>query len=251
MATVINTHALMAQKLRSDEIGPLAMVAHPIMAAGQYFGQVWQGKAAVAQFQLTVEEASTPGQADIDLAALMARPGVGKSRLMRFKMPAGGYAAFFASKGAGGYAVTLDQVIEGKEPRSVFDSRKLTEGDVYAVTLLRPGLWIAQDAASGARAQVTVAYPVIGDTPFRPAERGHAISVSGEGMDRDTVKMNPGEGLVFQVGGKGTVLSLALEQPDDGPQKDGDRRNGLVAQTAVKSTKSTGRRLRWTNPRRT
>lgn len=236
MAKFVNTFALSADRILSSEIGPLGMVAHKIDTAGRYFGRVYQEETQVAQFEVIVEDEPTHGQADVDLANLVARPGEAQRKAARYKMTREGYSIFFVSAGAGGYHVTLEVPV-GKnngEARVVFDSQKLAENDLFVVTLIRPGVWLAYDRSSASTAEVTVSYPEVSEKAYRPVEQAAMITVGPKGMTPNALKIGPAEGVVFQIAKEATSLSVELAKPDEGPTK-------VLAKGK--------RRARWTNPR--
>lgn len=83
----------------------------------------------------------------------------------RYHIAPGGALGFFASSGSGQYHVRIDQ-IKGKERVVVLDSTKgVPAGDLYALTLVRPGRYRVVDTVNKGEAVVTV------EMPARPPQR--------------------------------------------------------------------------------
>lgn len=240
MAQFVNTFALSTQSISSRAIGPLGMVAHRVDTPGRYLGRVRHGDEEVARLDLTVVDEPGQAQADIDLSKLVPRPGAQQRNPARFKISREGYALFFVSTGAGGYGVSLEgPVKEGDDdkPRRVFDSRELGKGDLFVVTLLRPGQWIARAEGAPEEADITVSYPEPGKKSYRPADQATPIEAGARGMRPAALKIGPGAGVVFQIAYQPAAITVALSEPDDGKR---------VADAPGQKGK---RRVRWTNPR--
>jgi hypothetical protein len=241
MARFINTYALETQRISSAALGPLGMVAHQMWTAGRFLGRIIEAQIEVARFELDVLQGGDP-QADIDLAKLVVRSGSSEIRTRRYKVALEGFAVFFVSEGRGGYRVTLETMGEGKtksKPKRVFDSAKLGANDMFAVTLIRPGIWTAHDRPSKGEASIQVTYPNLGKSAYRPTDEATIIKVGDQGMRPKKAKIGPGEGIVLLVETKAASITVELTKPDDGPppKKSEPKPKGK-------------RRVRWTNPRR-
>lgn len=242
MARFVNTFALSTERISSAEIGPLGMVAHKLNEAGKFVGRVQQGNIEVARFELFVEKGNAHGQADVDLSKLVVRPGDAPRRSARFKVSQEGFVIFFVSEGAGGYSVTLEAPKQSKKSTKtaiIFDSQALTKDDLFVVTLVRPGIWTAHDRPSSGVSEITVTYPEIKTTAYRPSEQGSVVEVTEKGMNPKALKIGPGEGVVFQIAAKTASITVELTKPDDGKPKKG----------TTESKPKGKRRVRWTNPR--
>lgn len=254
MKTKVNTAMLATTEMDSAALGPLAMVAHQMTEPGSYFGTVHLGKERVGAFHLEVGEGGEPMQADLDLARYGQTGSVADRRIIRLKVRVEGYLLTFVSRGRGGYRVTLERGETKKDPdksaKPVFDSSKLSEGDIFAATLIRPGQWTADGGKSGL-SQITVTYPQPGKEPYRPKEQGNAVAVEGGTLSPEQMTMGPGEGVVFRIGrGASPRIRLSLVTPDDGPgevvPKYPTPREGREDNSDHKTIL---RRARWNNPR--
>jgi len=99
-----------------------------------------------------------------------------------------------------------------------FDSRKLGERSVFGLTLIRPGRYSLQNAVDGKQAEIVVAYPKVGKTPYRPPEPLQ-VQVTTEGFGKDSFPLSPGQGMVFRFATESRI-QIQLVEPDDGPGGD-------------------------------
>jgi hypothetical protein len=130
----------------------LGTLIHRFMDAGTFELFVFGDGSLRHRAPVNVSEGG-PFQINIDMTEQMAE---------RFHISPGGALGFFASGGSGQYHVRVDQ-IKGKERAIVLDSTKgIPAGDLYAVTLVRPGRYRVTDPVNKAEAVIYV------DMPPRP-----------------------------------------------------------------------------------
>ncbi|MDP2659400.1 MAG: hypothetical protein Q8R28_01545, partial [Dehalococcoidia bacterium] len=172
MKAFINRDLITQTGVDSGALTMLGSVVRNFPEPGEYLGTVFQGDREGARFQLAVDKESAAMQVDIDLANLSAAPreecpckeGSGGG-LRRFVVNPKGYVVFHVSRGPGGYAVRVAGVA-GEHQGKPFDSRELQEGDLFAVTLIRPGAYSVSNLSNKARGEIVVAYPKAGKAPF-------------------------------------------------------------------------------------
>jgi hypothetical protein len=137
----------------------------------------------------------------------------------------GGYASFTAPAGQA-HRVVVSRVgsagLEGTE----FDSARLAESDVFAVTILRPGTYRIANRIGGHEGKLVVTYPVVGRAPYRPPEPVTIHSREGH-FEPDSVTIGPGQGVIFQVVAESHIV-VELVEPDDGPGDAPGRRPPLA-----------------------
>ncbi|MBY0395178.1 MAG: hypothetical protein K2X91_01745, partial [Thermoleophilia bacterium] len=223
MKARVNTHALSATRFDSASLGVLGTIAHRLEKSGRHLGTIWRGESAAGRFEIAVDDDSEAAQVDLDLAHPEAAaaaccdcpPGKGGVPAGLVVRP-GGYLVLYLSEGAGGFHVTLDHAPErgAEKPARVFDSRRLGAGDLFVVTLIRPGAYAMQEASGGAKGVAEVAYPKPGKTPFQPPEPV-TVKLDKGRMDPPRVALAAGQGLIFAVGMEGAAISVALTQPRD------------------------------------
>jgi hypothetical protein len=245
MKAFINHHLFAQTTLDSGALTMLGAVIHNFAEAGIYHGTVFRGTETIARFQLMVDSESPAMQADIDLATLKTPPECccgepGSEQL--FSVNPKGYAVFFVSRGAGGYAVHVARVpAEGeKEQQSrkmaalAFDSRELKEGDLFAATLIRPGTYAVTNKNAKATGQITVAYPKAGKTPYRPPEPVYVESTA-EAFRPAKIAVEASQGQVYRVKVPSRI-KIELVKPDDGP--------GIAPVHTIAGWKKPGRPMR-------
>jgi hypothetical protein len=158
-----------------------------------------------------------PTAIHVDLGSLTGRLGqmAPSEPTSDLEVGSNGYAVFHAPPGTTGLAVQLHRP-GATDDSPAFDSRTLSTGDVFATPLLRPGHYTVTNAATGAKADIHVSYPVIGDTPYRPPDP-FDVHVTAGGFEPATVQLMPAQGVIFRIDGVDARIQIDLAEPDDGP----------------------------------
>lgn len=245
----------------SGALTMLTSVVHRPAEVGDYLGTVYRGDQPLGEFALQVREEETPLSVHIDVATVKL-PDTSRRRAASkkddccpddehdhgqrraYEVGRGGYVVFHVSEGMGGYSVQLanarggaaEERREGRDAKP-WSSADLQEGDLFAVTLLRPGTYRLTNQAGG-EGKVKLAYPTRGPTAYRPPEPVR-VSVTNDGFQPSGIELQALQGLVFEVRGTARI-SITLVEPDDGPER-ADRRPELGER---------GSRLRYTLRRR-
>jgi hypothetical protein len=225
---LINRALLEQQTFDSATPAGSAVIVHRMDRAGEYDVHIARDDEVVGVFRLNVGEAPGPEQTVIrsagsvsaplepgsavalDLAAAMRKPPAERT----LAVPAGGWVSFTAPAGAVRRRVLVTPAGDGGED---FDSRRLGPGDVFAVTLIRPGRYAVTNDASGARAEVRVTYPQVGSSPYRPPDPA-TVDCGANGFSEAAIVLGPAQGLVFQIGAEARIR-IELVEPDDGPER--------------------------------
>ena len=210
MAVNVNLAILEATRFSSDSIGPLVFAVHAL-EAGIYAGEVYAGDRRAGVLEISVVEDRTSPQVSIDLCKLN---GGGPEAVRRYSCglhEGKGYALFFSSHGATAYRVILS-----RDGEPVYDSRRPAEGDLWGLTLLRPGPYEMRTGARGAAGRIEVK-PLERAKDGLPASQAAQVRVTGEKLDPAKLSIRSGDGVVFTLDGK-TTLQLAFA----GSDKDGD-----------------------------
>jgi hypothetical protein len=207
--------------LDSGSLTMLGAVIHSFREPGEYRGSVrHNGKETKAVFYISADRESPVAQVNIDLAALTNPPdpstkgGEREGVQNRFTVNPKGYALFHVSQGAGGYDVHVRKAGE-KPDESIFDSRKLSEGDIFSAIIIRPGLYSVVNLHTKAKGEVVVSYPEIGKAPYRPPGPLR-VKVTRESFEPRQIKLKPGQAVLFECGAP-SQIKIELEKPDDGP----------------------------------
>jgi hypothetical protein len=108
-----------------------------------------------------VKEAKEVQAPSVTIDAAGAAPGTIAAQ-RRSKLHAGGYAAFTSMHARSSGSVIVAR--KRGEKDAEFDSRRLGEHDLFAVTLVRPGLYAVRNTLAKAKAEgrIVVTYPVVG-----------------------------------------------------------------------------------------
>lgn len=215
----------------SGALTMLGGVTHRFLEAGQYRGVVYRGGESVGQFYINVDKNSPVAQANIDLAAfdtnLPAPPASttgttcgcqagGTTTETTFEVNPKGYAVFHVSAGAGGYAVRASKAAEDPKQQNQFDSRELKSEDIFSAVILRPGTYSASNGLNAkAKGKITVSYPKIGKTAYRPPSPAK-VTCSEGGFEPANLELQPGQAVLFQANAPSRI-TLELVKADDGP----------------------------------
>jgi hypothetical protein len=194
--------------LDSGALTLLGCIVHRLTDPGEYRGVAIRPNVPASVFYLTVEGGRAINQVNIDLAAL-ADPSASSqscctggemqdgSGQCRFLLGAGGYVAFHVSGGPGGFAVRLGKSAEEPQPKD-FDSTALTDGDLFAATILRPGRYritnLAQEHAQAG--EIDVAYPLFDKTAYQPPPPIR-VNCTQTGFDPARVALTATQGSIF------------------------------------------------------
>ncbi len=221
--------------LDSGSLTMLGAVVHSFAEPGEYRGSVRRGTESQAVFYISVDKNSPVAQVNIDLATLVEPPAPPSSCCregtagLRFSVNPKGYAVFHVSGGAGGFDVHIRKADEDPKQK-VFDSRELSEGDIFSAVLLRPGTYSLSNTLSKARAEASVAYPKIGKTPYRPPDPAR-ILCTRDAFEPKRIELQPGQGLIFECKAPSRI-KIDLIKPDDGPGRGAEPGPKVVRKSA-------------------
>jgi len=228
MKTLVNRHLFTQTGVDSGALTMHGMVIHTFREAGEYqIALLWNNE-TIRRFPLIVDNSAEAMQVDIDLVALQ-RHDTHHGAEEQFMLKPGGNTVFYVSRGAGGYAVLATRLGEqqpreegqGKRPERTptpapFDSRELRDGDMFAVTLLRPGAYSLTNAPGRAKGELVVAYPKQ-RTRYDPTPEPVTVECTDKGFVPSRVELQPMQGLVFRVLTPSRIR-IDLSKPDDGSQ---------------------------------
>jgi hypothetical protein len=234
-----NLQSLTQTRFDSGALRGLGAVAHRLTVPGVHRVTVLQADNPVHSVPLVVGQggappaASPPGetapsspltsrlnQLHVDLGSVLAKAGhlAPQPSTTPLHVGAEAYAMFSGPPNASGLAVQIHA--PGAESQTpVFDSRQLGEGDVFALSVFRPGRYALRNAVTGAVGEVRVAYPVIGNTPYVPPDP-FRVQVTDQGFQPSSIQLKPAQGLIFHVGKTKARIQIDLVEPDDGPARD-------------------------------
>jgi hypothetical protein len=197
----LNQRLLTTSSFDSGALGVLVHVLHRFPGAGTYQAVVLQDGERVGTtcFRVTDDTAGT--QLNIDLSTV-ARPTGSPARCTCREHPESaptvspqGYVLFHASSGAGGYAVVAGEAKEGG--RAVFDSRALSDGDLFALAFIEPTIYSVASQGGAGRGEIQV-------TPFPPGTNLRTVPPVYVDAGRDAfqparVTVHAAQGVVFRI----------------------------------------------------
>ncbi len=200
MRAKVNSQLLATTSFDSGALGLLAMVVHQFPSPGHYRAVVKRHGRAVADLGFEVDEEFKAMQLDIDLARVdndaRGRPGgceCASSEPSARKVSPKGYVLFHASSGDG-YSVT---VADAKD-EAVFDSERIGNGDLFAVSVLEPASYSMRNEVGGATGEIVVGLPPAKEARMSGLETRH-IDVGPDKFDPDHVELTSSQGLVFRI----------------------------------------------------
>lgn len=220
--------------LDSGALTMLGGVTHSLLEPGQYRGVVFRESEDIATFYIDSDKNSPIAQANIDLAKLdpavvvsppQAKPtvngncGCSDSTVSsgsgnKFVVHPKGYLVFHVSAGKGGYGVIVRKAEEDPNTK-LFDTRKLSEGDIFSASIIRPGQYSIENTLNKTTARVTVLYPRAGATAYRPP-KPITFECGAHKIEPAEAEIQPGQGMHFRFKVHSRIR-IHLVKPDDGP----------------------------------
>jgi hypothetical protein len=200
MQAKLNMKLLNTNSHDSGALGPLAMVVHTFSQPGRYSGLVLRRGQPVGEIAFVVDEKSEAMQLDFDLSLSDPRGANpasdcgcdGKTSAVASVSPKG-YVLFHASTGAG-YSVTVNHA-EGKP---VFDSTRLEDNDLFAVSLLEPTAYRLENVLSGAKGNIKVSFDEQIARSIRSLKTEY-VDVRGKAFSKAQIALASTQGLVFRI----------------------------------------------------
>lgn len=224
MKVRINRNFLEQTSFDSGMPSGLGIVIHKFEAPGEYEISLVQEDRVVERVPLVVAgesgdesrlamwQGEAPQHVSIEMGqAELQRPTT--EVLRPYIVRAGGYMSFTTISHENAAAIVARSRSEREE---LFDSRRLNTGDMFAVTLVRPGRYALRNTETDARGQITVAYPTVGDEPYRPPGPV-AVECTEQGFSTSEIDLMPAQGIIFRIH-TASRIQIDLEEPDDGPQ---------------------------------
>ena len=226
MNNIIDVQILTQTHFDSGALSGLGAVVHRVLQPGDHRLTVLRADNPIQAMSLRVlppaaaaQPSATPQPSElhVNLGQVLGPLGrlAPQPPAANLEMPAQGYALFHAPPDEAGFAVQLHAPGTENQPPS-FDSRQLDNTDVYATPLLRPGRYSVTNVATGAKGEIRVSYPVIGDKPYRPPDP-FEVQVTDQGFQPASIQLKPAQGLIFRIGNTRARIQIDLVEPDDGP----------------------------------
>ena len=220
MKARLNRQIFTQRVFDSGSLGVMASVAHPVQTPGRYPVMVRWNDEPIGSFIFQVSDSSEATQLTIDLAMFSARGG--QRGLDEQTLPVlgpKGYVFFHVSAGSGGYSVQVGTP-DGKEGVE-FDSRHLSEGDLFVLSLLEPTRYSMIDREGGAKGEIYVTFDREDAKRLSSLETVFVES-RGRVFEPAEIKLVATQGLVFRVHKGSRIIVEKLESapnpPDQAPK---------------------------------
>ena len=242
MKAYINHHLFTEQSLDSAALAMPASIIHNFSEPGAYLGSIAAGGRTKANFHLLVDEKYSATQVNIDLADLGKTMTTDceckreKEQGRHFEVNSKGVVLFYVSRGAGGYSIHVSGKLTHSSEPVIFDSKELYAGDIFAVSLLRPGTHIVSNSM-GNEAQITVQYP--GTKNGRELyNRAPPVDIrcTESGFIPNEIVTEMAQALIFRIETESASrIRVELSKADDGPKTEGP--SGVFSWSKPPSTK--------------
>ncbi len=198
MQPKVNRQLFTQRVFDSGSLGVLASVIHRFEDPGKYDLTVFRAGAAVGTLSFVVDENSDARQLSIDLAKIEQQSKdtgdcCGKTATPMVVSPKG-YVVFYASRGAG-YAVRGGR---SSEKKPAFDSENLGKDDLFAVSLLEPGIYSVVDRIGGAKGQVNVSLSAEEAKRLKSLEPVY-VEAKGKTFEPAEINLVSTQGLIFRI----------------------------------------------------
>ena len=214
---LLNRPVFSQQAFDSSAITVLTTLFHRFENAGDYDLIIQRDGQVIHRTNVRIEESDAPLQENINLAGgkLDSEPG--------YRLAAGGVMGFFASEGTGRYTVQISQMTEREKRRVLDNSEVIPAGDLFSVTLVRPGTYQAVNEDGKALCKIDVTMPKPESRQKHRTDQATVVTVGKGGAYKPrNVKLMAGQTIVFHCT---TPERIRLELASEGrsPQKPVER----------------------------
>lgn len=194
----VNIQLLKTTTFDSGALGMLSMALHQFKPAGRYRAAVSLRGRAITDVEFEVDEKSDVMQMDIDLAQAirkaLRRPNADEPEAKSTEVVSPkGYVLFHTSAGAG-YAVSVTNA-EGKV---VFDSTKLGDGDLFAVSPLEPADYSMRNTIDSAAGEIVVDLTPEKARKIMSLDTVY-VDVGEKSLTPARIELTSSQGLVFRI----------------------------------------------------
>ncbi len=181
----------------SSALTVLTTLFHRFPETGDYNLLVRRREQVIHRTHVRIVAENAPHQVNVDLARLTdSDKDCDPDAKEGYTLVTGGVLGFYVSQGIGQYSVRVTQLGRREKRTLLNSSRAVPEGDLFAVTLVRPGTYQMVNAAGRGRGEIHVGLPK--GEKYR-TDRATLIEVDKKGIfnPRD-VQILAGQTIVFQ-----------------------------------------------------
>lgn len=184
----LNTSFVMGFDIDSFHITPPIDFMIPVKGPSRYFGEINRNGNAWCKVVIDCTDDSPDFQADISLTELAV------NSTNTYSVRPEGYIVLNSSGGNDRFSVK----IAGKDMQKVFDNQSLNGTELIAITLVTPGVYLANDIRNSTiqcAIEVTAPTPETVDSIVDPAK----VTISENAMSVGNVKLVSGQPLIFEA----------------------------------------------------
>lgn len=227
MITKINYHLFNQINIDSNLLTMSSSIIHRFVNDGIYRISIHEPNGVEKHTDFIVDSESPVLQANIDVSSTVdkveckCKTDITKNNSIVINPK--GYIVFYVSTGPGGYSITVNKLDlknssaddkRIKETR-VFDTSKLKDGDMFAVTILKPGKYIIKNMLNKSVGNITVEYPEKtkskkNNIPKEPV----IVQVTENGFDPSNIKLRPTQGLLLKITSNSRIKIEMMEALD-------------------------------------
>jgi hypothetical protein len=209
--------ALLSQRpLDSRALTVLAALFHRFPEAGNYEAFLRRGERLLQRVNVQVMDANAPNQITIDLATVEEQVDDGDRK--PYVLAVGGVLGFFVSAGTAAYTISINRlkrvsVREGRKEVLLDSAREIPAGDLFVVTLVRPGTYRAVNELNRAEMRIAVSLPR--GERYR-ADQPSLVQSTQAGFDPKAVNTLAGRSLAFNCTAPAHIR-VEMERPEEPP----------------------------------
>ncbi|MGB3919729.1 hypothetical protein [Methanothrix sp.] len=216
MKARVNLQLLKTAAIDSGALGVLSMVVHQFSSPGRYSIAISNQGKVLKYIQFDVDAKSEVMQLDIDLAQAAtlkkkahtsATPSSKIEDQTEQIISPKGYVLFHVSSGSG-YSVMVSDSLG----RAVFNSMKLDNNDLFAVSLLEPGSYSMRNSIDSAAGEITVSLPPEMSGKLKDLDTQY-VDVSVKKLDPQRIELISTQGLVFRTKSSARIVITKKSTP--------------------------------------
>jgi hypothetical protein len=224
---LLNRSAFVVRPYRSTEVAILATLFHRFAEPGDYTVFARQPGGEAQQLAVRVLADGGALSLNIDLASQESAPPGCCPDDNAIQLQKGGVLGLYVSEGSAAYTISI-QAMGAKEKHGLLESQKmLPKGDLFAVTLVRPGDYKGTNSLNQAQMWARVQMPPVPESPpgnraeaarrpksdYSPAE-ATLVHVGASGFEPKETRIFAGQTLVFLLDADASLV-VELESVDD------------------------------------
>lgn len=194
----------------------LTTLMHRFPEPGTFEAFVRRDGRLVGRLAIDILRECAERQINVNLAKLEVAEGTGGCRgARRYELSVDGLLGFYVSRGSGRYRVTVTTSDEKEEAkRTVLDnSRCVPEGDLFAVTLVRPGVYHLVESRWKSETEIRVRLPEDVED-YRP-DTPRLFELDEEGVvEKGPIELYSGQSVVLRCMEEASI-EVRLEEPDE------------------------------------